>query len=174
MDDKKVSGMGWLLASSLIIVICSGCSQVQDLHHSMLKSIRSPGEVMEKTPEETSQVYFNSCKDMKPNMALLEADVIPSRVSQGKEISHRMRYAICYSGTPSGVGEIIRKVYHKETAVFQDRTRYEFKQGTWVIDAFIRVPVNAGAGVYEVDTVVSYRGKSTRIRSTFEIKEREN
>jgi hypothetical protein len=156
-----------------LVFLCGGCSQVQDLHQSMLRSIRTPGEVTERTAEDTTQVYFNSCKDMKPNMALLEADVIPSRVYRGKEVNHRIRYAICHSPVSSPAGEIIRKVYFGNTAVFQDRTKYEFKQGTWTVDAFIQVPEAAGAGTYEVDTVISYRGKSLKIRNTFEVKIRD-
>jgi hypothetical protein len=128
---------------------------------------------MEKTAEDTSRIYYNACKDLKPNMALLEADVIPSRVLKGKEVNHRIRYAICQSSVNTPNGEIIRKVYFGDMAVFQDRTKYEFKQGIWTVDAFILVPENARSGVYEVDTVISYRGKSMKIRNTFEVKTRD-
>jgi hypothetical protein len=173
MVNKKIVGKRYLIGFLFIIFLSSGCAEFQDLHYTMLKAMRTPGEIMEKNPEETSQDYFEACKDLNPNMVQLSADVIPRRVMEGREVNHRIRFAICRSKVKPVEGEIIRKVYFGSTAVFQDRTRYEFKQGTWVIDAFIKVPVNAGIGVYEVDTVVSYRGKSTRIRNTFEVKLRE-
>jgi len=135
----------------------------------MLKGMRSPGETMEKNPDETSQTYFEECKNRRPNMAFLEAEVIPHRTVDGQEVNHRIRYAICRSSEGPSNGEIIRKVYYKGAAVFQDSARYEFKQGTWVIDAFIKVPLNAGLGVYEVDTIISYKKTSRRIRNSFTV-----
>jgi hypothetical protein len=170
MVYKKIVVMKYLIGSLIMIFLLCGCADFQDLHYTMLKIMRTPGEVMDKTPEETSQTYLESCKDLKPNMVHLAADVIPHRVMEGREVNHRIAYAICRSKEKPVEGEIIRKVYFGGTAVFQDRTKYEFKQGAWFIDAFIKVPPNAGLGVYEVDTIVSYRGKSTRIRKTFEVK----
>src|ERR1035437_2766596 len=153
MENKKINSKRYLIIAMLYFVLCEGCSHVQDLHQRMLQSMRSPGEIMEKTAEDTSRIYYNGCKDLKPNMALLEADVVPSRVLGGKEVNHRIRYAICHSSINTPNGEIIRKVYFGDMAVFQDRTKYEFKQGSWTVDAFSMVPENAGPGVYEVDTV---------------------
>jgi hypothetical protein len=173
MDHKKMSGKVYLGLICCIVFFLGGCAEFKDVHHAMLKGMRSPGEIMEKNPEETSQAFFEFCKNRKPNMAFLEAEVIPHRTVEGREVNHRIRYAICHSPENPYGGEIIRKVYHKGAAVFQDRTRYEFKQGTWVVDAFIKVPFDASLGTYEVDTIISYRNNSSRIRNTFEVIKRD-
>jgi|WetSurMetagenome_2_1015567.scaffolds.fasta_scaffold00042_57 hypothetical protein len=171
MVDKKIVLCWGMIAPVLLILMSYGCAPLEDVHYSMLKSMRTPGEAMERTPEETSQAYDESCKDsIRQGMAFLEAEVIPPRIEDGAEINHRIRYAICKSAHGNMNGEIIRKVYYGGSAVFQDQTKYEFKRGTWTVDAFIKVPRNSRSGKYEVDTVISYMGKSRRIRNFFEVR----
>jgi hypothetical protein len=143
---------------------------MQDLHQSILKSIRAPGEIMEKTPEETTQAFYGICKDQKPYLAFIETETLPVRAHQGTQISHRIRYSICASPAVPLVGEIIRTVSHNNQKVFEDRDKYEFKRGTWTVDAYFVVPPNAGFGIYTVDTTAVYRGKTVRMHSQFEVK----
>jgi hypothetical protein len=173
MVHKKMTLHANLAICVCLILFLSSCAEVQTLHQGVLKSMRSPGEVMEASPEDTSQTYLESCKYQgRYDPVYIEAEVIPIQIPDGDEVNHRIRYAICKSSRMNMNGEIIRKVYHGGTAVFQDRTRYEFKQGTWIVDAFIKVPKNAPAGKYEVDTIISYAGKSRHLRSVFEVKKR--
>ena len=155
------------------LVVCYGCAHVQDLHHSVLKNIRKPGEVMEKNPEETGQIFYNICRDPKPYLAFLETDVVPSRVYAGKEISHRIRYAICPSPSAPLRGEITRTVTYNQKKVFQDSGKYEFKRGTWTVDVYLLVPADAVYGIYSVETTVVYRGRTVRMSSQLEVRKKE-
>jgi hypothetical protein len=174
MVHKKIIRRNITLLLLLLAFSASGCASIQDVHQEMLKSLRTPGETMDKSPEETESIYLESCRmQSSRNLVHLEAEVIPNRVADGNEVNHRITYSVCKSGKGNIDGEIIRKVYYGNAAVFQDRTRYVFKPGTWIVDAFIKVPEKAGPGKYEVDTVVSYGGKSKRVRNTFEVRKRD-
>lgn len=160
-----------LFLSSLIsVLICAGCATVKDLHQQLVKSVRTPGEKMVISPEDT--LRYNPCSDQKRDaLVLFEAEVIPGRLSPGKEINHRIRYATCLAASSEAQkGEIIRAVYYKNHTVFRDRTKYEFKPGTWTVDAFIMVPDDAAPGTYTVDTTVICKGKSIRKSNTFQVK----
>jgi hypothetical protein len=146
---------------------------MQDLHHSVLKYIRKPGEVMEKTPEETGQIYYSICRDPKPYLAFLETDVVPKRVYAGTEISHMIRYAICPSPSVPLTGKIIRTVTYNQRKVFQDSDKYEFKRGTWTVDAYLLVPADAVFGIYSVETTVVYSGRTVRMNNQFEVRKKE-
>lgn len=137
---------------------------------------------MWKTPDETSLAYYEFCKDrFDADMVFWEADLIPAKIPAGSEVNHRIRYAICKAsdlnmkqenGGRKKYGEIIRKVYFGRKPVFEDQAVYEFKQGGWIVDAFIMAPNNAAPGKYQVDTIISYNGKSSMLSNTFEVKKK--
>jgi hypothetical protein len=162
-------GTIFCLSSLVSILIFTGCASMQDLHQQFIESVRRPGEIMEKTPEETLQ-YYPSCSEQNIP-ALFETEIVPLRVLPGKEINHRIRYATCLtaSSAPQN-GEIVRTVYYERQAIFRDRTKYEFKPGTWTVDAFIRVSENARPGNYLVDTAIIYMGKTIGKIDTFQVK----
>jgi len=163
------AGTIYFLSSLMLFLTFTGCASVQDLHQQFVESVRKPGEIMEKTPEETLQ-YYPSCSEQNAP-ALFETEIVPVRVSPGKEINNRIRYATCLtaSSAPQN-GEIVRTVYYERQAIFRDRTKYGFKPGTWTVDAFIRVSENARPGNYSFDTAIIYMGKTIGKIDTFQVK----
>ncbi|HTZ17063.1 MAG TPA: hypothetical protein VMB78_01355 [Dissulfurispiraceae bacterium] len=154
-----------LIASSVI----TGCAAVRDMHQKFIESLRQPGENMERGPEETLQ-YYPSCTEqsMPP---LFETEVVPEHILPGKEINLRLRYSTCLSAaSASQKGKILRTVFYKNNAIFRDRTEYEFKPGTWTVDAFIKVPDNAVPGGYVVESVIIYRDSSLKKKNSFEVR----
>jgi hypothetical protein len=134
--------------------------------------MRDPGENMARSPESTAEMY--SCKPYTRNKLILEhAEVIPKRVSAGDEVNQRVRYAFC-PYVPAGTvdGKIVRTVYFKGVSLFQDVSNYEFKPGTWTVDAFIIIPSDAQSGVYAIEVVLRYGGEVIRRSDTFTVSSR--
>lgn len=155
----------------LAAMFCAGCATVRDVQQTIAKSFRSPGETMENSPLETAQYPY--CLNQKQDMpVILETEVIPGRVSPGEEINHRLRYVQCLAVSPAEQqGSIVRSVSFGKKIVFEDKTAYEFKQGGWVLDAFIMTPAEAKPGVYTVNTTVIYKGISVNRSNSFQIKD---
>jgi len=158
------------------LLILSGCTatatKIQDIQQRAIKSMRDPGEKLVSSPEKTAETY--SCKAHTRSRLFLEhVEVIPNRVSPGDEVNQRIRYAFCPS-TPSGMakGQIIRTVLFRGEAMFQDVTNYEFKPGTWAVDAFIVIPGDAQSGVYAIDVVLRYGRETIRRSNSFMVKGR--
>ncbi len=61
-------------------------------------------------------------------------------------------------------------MYYECLTVFRDRTKYELKPGTWIVDASIRVSENAKPGNHSFDTAIIYMGKTIRKINTFLVK----
>jgi hypothetical protein len=139
------------------------------MHHRFIESVRNPGENMEKTPEETLQ-YYPSCTEQSAP-PLFETEIYPFRVYAGKEINHRIRYSTCLTASSAPhTGQIMRTVYFEGQTVFRDQTKYDFKPGTWTVDAFIRVSEHAKPGNYSVDTAIIYMGKTIGRIDTFQVR----
>ncbi len=161
-----------LLLSLFSGMIFAGCATVRDIHESFVESLRKPGETMQKSPADTAQ-YF-SCSIEKQSMPVLfETEVIPYNVKPGKEINNRISYAFCPApSAPKYAGEIIRTVKYKNHVIFRDKTAYDFKPGTWTVDASINVPDTAVPGEYIVETAIVLKGKLIMKSNTFQVKEK--
>lgn len=162
-----------LAGSALILGACASAGDMmQELEQKVVKSTRKSGERLAASPDDT--VKAHSCEPGKENALFLElSEVLPERVKPGSEINHRLQVAFC-PNTPSGTvkGTIVRRVMHKGQVTFTDSAQHEFKPGTWTIDAFITIPGNAPGGVYALDVLVSYPGKSLRQTHNFVVKNR--
>lgn len=159
-----------IISSSVLAGCGATANKVQELQQKITKSMRDPGEKMVQSPEKTSSTY--SCLPYKRNMlALEEASVIPEMIAPGDEVNQRVRYAMC-PYKPSGTirGKIIRTILFKGTTAFQDVTDYEFKPGTWTVDAFIDVPSQAQDGVYAMEVVLVHGQETIRRSNTFVVK----
>ena len=139
---------------------------IKELQQKFVRSIREPGEKMVVSPEKTSENH--SCHPGRTTFILELTEVIPNTVSPGEEIDQRIRYAMC-PHTPSDKlrGQIIRTVLYKGVSMFKDVTDYEFKPGSWTVDAFIQVPDDARSGVYLLEVVVKYSQTTTRRTNEF-------
>jgi hypothetical protein len=153
------SRVGMLLVA--LLLACAGCA-----------STRSPGEKMVRTPEETQREY--SCvPSRKPVLTIEEVRVLPDVVAGGKEVevNQRLRYAFCPSIRPETfTGNITRTVIRDGKILFRDTTNYEFKPGTWIVDAFIGIPREAKSGVYGLDIVLGYMNQKVKASSSFAVK----
>jgi len=172
MENTKITAgrfFKWLLALAGGAALLSACASVQDLEQKVVKSTRSPGESLSATPEETAKTY--SCKYTENTLYLELSEVLPERVKAGAEINHRIRIAFCPS-VPSGTvqGTIVRRVLYKGRTMFADTAQYEFKPGTWTIDAFVAIPNKAPAGVYALEALISYQDKSLKKANAFVVK----
>lgn len=170
MEDQEVKkdrkGIRLVLLSIVFgsALISGGCTatinrmdrtanKIKDIQQKFFRSIREPGERMVVSPEKTTENY--SCASGRTTFILEQVEVIPNTVSLGDEINQRIRYSMC-SYTPSATlrGKITRSVSHNGVKMFQDVTDYEFKPGTWTVDAFIQVPDDAKSGVYLLESVL--------------------
>ncbi|MGQ0793228.1 MAG: hypothetical protein ACT4NX_03975 [Deltaproteobacteria bacterium] len=159
---------------TLIALILAGCSQtttaIKDIQQKALISIRKPGEKMSSSPEDTAKRY--ACAFGRQNRLIVEeVDAVPDRISAGDEINQRIRYAFC-PAKPSGTerGRITRSILYRGQTVFEDTGVYEFKPGTWTVDAFIEVPTQAKSGVYAVEVSISYSQDNIRRSNSFVVK----
>jgi len=145
---------------------------MQELEQKMVKSMRKSGEQLAASPDDTAKAH--SCESGKENALFLElSEVLPERVSPGSEINHRLQVAFCpYAPSGTVKGAIVRRILHKGQATFADSAQHEFKPGTWTIDAFITIPKNAPGGIYALEVLVNYQGKSLKQTHNFVVKNR--
>jgi len=165
---------------SFLSMINSGCAavfekmdrtayKVKNIQEKFFRSIREPGEKIMVSPEKTSENY--SCPPGRTTFILEQAEAIPGTVSPGDEINHRIRYAMCtYARSVVLRGDIIRAVLHGGVSMFQDVTYYDFKPGTWTVDAFIQVPDDAESGLYILEVILNYNEKTIRRTNEFVVK----
>jgi hypothetical protein len=170
---RNIFMCGAIFMSALLL---SGCvttvDKIQDIQQRAMMSMRKPGEKMVAPPGEAPRRY--SCSPyMKDRLIIEEIDVIPVRINAGDEINQRIRYGLC-PNFPSGTlsGKIIRTVLFNGEMQFEDITYYEFKPGTWTIDAFIEVPGDVEEGMYEVEVVITYGSKTVRSMDSFLVKKK--
>src|SRR5262245_48044819 len=119
-----------LVAPFLVLVALVGCSQVANIN-------LVPRDRLVLSPSQTQTKY--GCSAYTQVMLRLEETwVLPEAVTPGNEVTHRIRYAFCPS-IPSGTfkGSILRTVLFKGKKLLQTSTDYEFKPGTWIVDAFV-------------------------------------
>ena len=169
-DRHKMWVGTMLVALSLALVGCSSTANLKQVYHTVIASMRSPGEKMVQTPEDTREKY--SCVAYKKRVFHLEeVQILPAVVTSGKEINQRLRYAFCPS-IPSDVlrGHITRAIYFEGRKIFRDTTDYEFKPGTWIIDAFVGIPEEAQSGVYAIDVVLKYKNQTIKDSHSFVVK----
>ena len=104
-------------------------------------------------------------------LRLEETWVLPEAVTPGNEVTHRIRYAFC-PAIPSGTfkGSIIRTVLFKGKKLFHTSTDYEFKPGTWIVDAFIGIPKEVKSGAYALEVVLKYADQTTKETKSFIVK----
>lgn len=138
------------------LLVPAGCGMTaEELQGRIQKVMRTqPGERMMASPDKTAKQYPCS-----PQLGIIlvveEVEAVPVAIRPGEEVNHHLEYAMC-NPDPSRpvVGRIIRTLLFRGTPIFRDITPYEFKPGTWAVDAFIRVPASAESGVYTIKTVL--------------------
>ncbi len=173
MVYQEVTSQGWLGAACCLLLVAvslmlSGCiGSLKAVSQDIRASTRTPGDQMVRTLEKTNEKYACTLNGTKM-LTLEEVQVLPEKVTPGKEINQRLQYAFCPL-TPSETlqGSIIRTVLFNGRGVFQDTTAYEFKPGTWTIDVFIGIPQEAGSGMYTVHVALRYDNETLEASHVF-------
>ena len=170
MSVKKIFQLVLLIAGA--VAILSACASVQELEQKMIKGTRKSGEKLALSPDETMKAH--SCEPGKENALFLEmSEVLPERVNPGREINHRVQVAFCPSApTVTAKGYIIRRILYKGQPTFTDHAQYEFKPGTWTVDAFLGIPENAPSGIYALEVFLTCQDKTLKQTNNFFVKER--
>jgi hypothetical protein len=151
---------------------CSRRGQVKQSSKPTIMSTSRQGDKMVSAPEKTQGQY--SCAAAKRVVFRIEdVQILPAVVSSGQEINHRIRYALC--PFPRGEiveGDIVRVVRLNEQELFHDVDVYQFKPGTWVVDAFIGIPREAQGGTYTIETIMKYKQISINNKKSFTVREK--
>jgi hypothetical protein len=125
---------------------------------------------MVSAPEKTQGQY--SCTTAKRVVFHIEdVQILPEVVSSGQEINHRVRYALC--PFPRGEivgGDIVRVVRLNQQELFRDVDIYQFKPGTWIVDALIGIPKEAQGGTYTIETIMKYKKISINNKKSFTVR----
>ncbi|NIP29493.1 MAG: hypothetical protein GTO02_03885 [Candidatus Dadabacteria bacterium] len=181
MEDKKVSmntGRKCIVFFLLVFVVLSysGCisvldraaAKVDNMQQRFFKTTRKPGERQVNSAEETYATYY--CRTSRIYFESIE--VLPKKVLRGEEINQRMRFAYCLAPKDQHnviEGNIIRKIFKNKQEQFADVTRYTFKPGTWIIDAFLEIPPDADGGIYSINVSLDYGDKLHTRLEEFEV-----
>ena len=160
---RRISPAFVLLLAGLLL---GGCT----VYNKAVISGRKAGQSRIETAEKTREMF--NCKDLRRNYLFLEkTEVFPENVPPGQKINHRLKYALCPSKkTKTLRGVLTRRILYKGASIFRDRGRHEFNPGGWMVDAFITIPPKAEEGMYAVETVIEYEGKTLRDRASFFVK----
>jgi hypothetical protein len=139
-----------------------GCSSTL----SMLKlQFRKPGERLKAFPEQVWKQYDCGKKKL-PFFAIEDLELSPRHLEPGDEFNQRLTYVLC-PATASGVvtGRLDTRILYRGKPVINQRdSSYDIKPGRWVVDTFVRLPKNAGAGVYAFE--LKFRGAKLRFEKT--------
>ena len=154
--------MGHSKALAAALLICLGCASTL----SALKlRFREPGERLQTFPEKVWEQY--KCGQRKlPFLEIEDLELSPRHLKPGDEFNQRLIYVLC-PATASGVvtGRLdTRILYRGKPVVRQHDSSYDLKPGRWVVDTFVRLPKNAGAGVYAFE--LKFKGGKLRFEKT--------
>ncbi|GBC88801.1 hypothetical protein HRbin13_00932 [bacterium HR13] len=153
----------------LILPLLFSCSeQVQTFfkvsYEKAIVAGRSPGEKLLSTYQSVLKSECNRGDLLKIN----ENALLPEVVERGEKINHRIVYTLCSESSIKG--EIVRSVIKDNKAIMMDSSEYEFKPGKWSVDAFVVVPREAQPGTYVFESILKYRGETSRGRFPFVVK----
>jgi hypothetical protein len=142
-----------------------------ELRDEILKRTRTqPGEKMVASPDATAR-HYPCTPQLGFTLMIEEVEAVPEIAQPGEEVNHHLRYALCHPDPSRTVaGKIVRTLLFRGAPLSQDVTPYEFKPGTWEIDAFLRVPTDAESGVYSIQTILEAGVKTMRTACSFTVK----
>lgn len=181
MENTKIAGKFYFKIILILLLVLqvsfiSACvstldkaaAKVDNWQQRLFKTTRKPGERQVHSVEDTYETY----RCLKSKIIFESVEVIPKKVPRGSEINQRMRFAFC--STPKDnykviEGNIIRKVFKNNREQFADVTRYTFRPGTWIIDAFLEIPPDAEYGNYTMKVTLDYNDKLHTKNDFFEI-----
>ncbi|MGH2898919.1 MAG: hypothetical protein ACRDMZ_09620 [Solirubrobacteraceae bacterium] len=132
----------------VLALLCAGCAS---LPGGLDRPFRKPGQKLADFPAAVSAQY--GCDQKKlPWFKLESLEIWPQRLTAGSELGHRMVYVLCTAG-PSEVvtGKLETRILHRGAAVFSDaQPNYDLRPGRWIVDVFVKVPAEAGDGLYSL------------------------
>ncbi|MDX1649522.1 MAG: hypothetical protein R3263_06680 [Myxococcota bacterium] len=154
-----------LLAAGLALVLATGCAQTLG---QVRRALREPGEQLVALPDDVSEEYECAARNL-PFFSLERHELNPLRLHAGDEFNHRMVYALCPARPTEVVrGSLTTRIRFKGRVIARERLEpFELKPGRWIVDAFVRLPEDAEAGIYALEVV--FEGGSVRVdeRITF-------
>jgi len=161
MGNKKV-------VIFLLLIFLVSCAPV---YWELKKSLREPGEKLLVHPDKVWQEY--SCaQKRRPFAQIVKYEILPPELYPGEELNQHFEYVFC-PARPAQVlaGTLYRRIYFKGKIIFEDKTpNFELKPGKWAVDAFIRVPPEAKAGVYFLEVLFKAPGLTLKEGHNFVVK----
>jgi hypothetical protein len=130
----------------IAMALCLSCATAR---WSVVKHFRDAGESLETFPEEVWEEY--DCENQKRPFFIIEKnDLLPKKVAAGADFGHRFVYVMCPEHSTEVVqGELSRRIRFKGNPIVEKTDPiHEIKPGRWVVDAIVRLPEQAEAGIY--------------------------
>lgn len=160
MGDPAMRRAACLLLAALLLG-ASGCTMVGQLR----RALRHPGEELVSLPGKVEEKYDCESRHL-PYFVLERNEINPDRLRPGAEFNHRLVYALCpTSPTAVVVGKLRTRIRFRGRVLVDDRgQRFEIKPGRWAVDAFVRLPDDAEAGVYALE--VDFESKQVAFSET--------
>jgi hypothetical protein len=133
------------------LLLASGCAQTLG---TLRRALREPGEKLVALPDDVSREYECTGRHL-PFFALERHELNPLRLEAGAEFNHRMVYALCPARPTEVVsGTLTTRIRFKGRVIVRERLdAFELKPGRWIVDAFVRLPESAEAGIYALEVI---------------------
>ena len=163
-------GQFWVSLFSCLQFVAGCALSARELRDEILKRTRTQaGEKMVASPDQTARQY-PCTPQLGFTLAVEEVEAVPETARPGEEVNHHLRYALCNPDPSRTIaGRIVRILLFRGAPLSRDITPYEFKPGTWEIDVFIRVPLDADSGVYGIQTVLEAGPKTIQRVCSFAV-----
>jgi len=141
-----------LSARALALAVALGCSACAYLPAALERPFRKPGVHLVDFPEQVA-AEFNCASQKLPWFKLETLEVWPKRLEAGKELGHRLTYALCTEGPTDVVtGRLeTRIVFRGQPILRESDPSYDLRPGRWIIDVFVTVPPTAADGLYALE-----------------------
>jgi hypothetical protein len=159
-DSKALAG---LLCLALSLAVAPGCSFLR-------LQLREPGHRNRTFPEAVAKEYHCDKRPL-PFFEFEENELLPRKVSPGKEFNQRLVYVMCpHKPTAVVPGKLRTRVLFEGETILEETVQEKLRPGRWVLDSFITLPENADPGLYAMDVKFESRQGNLHARVDFVVK----
>lgn len=132
------------------------------------RALREPGAKLMSLPDEVAADYACTSRRL-PYFVFERQEVNPDRVSAGAEFNHRFVYALCpRKATEVIEGTLRTRIRYRDRIIAQDKDEgFSLQPGRWAVDSFVRLPDDAGIGIYSLELEFKSRRVKFRHEATF-------
>ncbi len=131
------------------------------------RALREPGLKLMALPDDVAAQYECGSRRL-PYFVFERQEVNPSRVAAGEEFNHRFVYALCPRNATEVVeGTLRTRIRYKDRVIAQDKEEFELQPGRWAVDSFVRLPDDAGVGIYSLELDFTSRRVKFKREATF-------